>query len=92
MGKRCISARAVGFFFRSGIVNCRIGSLESVTPAQATTVTVNCRIGSLERQFLCRAFPGFVNCRIGSLEIILTELQKTLLVNCRIGSLENTSV
>ena len=30
------------------VVNCRIGSLESVVKIQYTRVNVNCRIGSLE--------------------------------------------
>lgn len=69
MGKRCISARAVGFFFRSGIVNCRIGSLERELEREYVTELVNCRIGSLEKSLLSLSAAERVNCRIGSLEI-----------------------
>ena len=68
MGKRCISARAVGFFFRSGIVNCRIGSLEIDSCIANVYDGVNCRIGSLEINDTKRDIKRHVNCRIGSLE------------------------
>ena len=68
MGKRCISARAVGFFFRSSIVNCRIGSLETEAAEATAEAGVNCRIGSLEMQAWARDGLSNVNCRIGSLE------------------------
>ena len=68
MGKRCISARAVGFFFRSGIVNCRIGSLETYCYLIVPYMSVNCRIGSLEIYAPYCPLIATVNCRIGSLE------------------------
>ena len=68
MEKRCISARAVGFFFRSGIVNCRIGSLEIMLKLLTLLRIVNCRIGSLENDAISGAVAVQVNCRIGSLE------------------------
>ena len=69
MGKRCISARAVGFFFRSGIVNCRIGSLEIKEVSKNKEDKVNCRIGSLEMWIGHLPLMHCVNCRIGSLEM-----------------------
>ena len=69
MGERCISVRAVGFFFRSRIVNCRIGSLEKLIHDCNDQAIVNCRIGSLEIRQIERFRRALVNCRIGSLEI-----------------------
>ncbi len=69
MGKRCISARAVGFFFHSSIVNCRIGSLEIALFVKNIYRLVNCRIGSLENYSMLHINKPLVNCRIGSLEI-----------------------
>ena len=68
MGERCISVRAVGFFFRSRIVNCRIGSLEISNGELNKGTVVNCRIGSLENALLHPHAGTHVNCRIGSLE------------------------
>ena len=88
MGERCISVRAVGFFFRSRIVNCRIGSLEICQCGIKVINHVNCRIGSLENDSY-RAFIMInVNCRIGSLEIWTGTMFPFPSVNCRIGSLE----
>ena len=50
------------------LVNCRIGSLETMLTITANYIDVNCRIGSLEKELRFLARQADVNCRIGSLE------------------------
>ena len=50
------------------IVNCRIGSLETMDQFADACKEVNCRIGSLERLRFIPKHVQNVNCRIGSLE------------------------
>ena len=50
------------------MVNCRIGSLESITDFRNLVHVVNCRIGSLENFAVILREKHYVNCRIGSLE------------------------
>ena len=51
------------------VVNCRIGSLESLRALREVIPFVNCRIGSLENHGAAQRGRAPVNCRIGSLEI-----------------------
>ena len=54
--------------FDMDLVNCRIGSLESVVVKVSISKDVNCRIGSLEKFRSSNMQGHLVNCRIGSLE------------------------
>ena len=51
------------------LVDCRIGSLETMLPKQTIRNEVDCRIGSLEMLAQMREDRPVVDCRIGSLEI-----------------------
>ena len=50
------------------VINCRIGSLESIERRRSISNRINCRIGSLEKEGDTIRLECDINCRIGSLE------------------------
>ena len=72
----------------SPAVDCRIGSLEKLSPLIKGRLIVDCRVGSLETLENPVHIKGNVDCRIGSLENLSNIVFVISWVDCRIGSLE----